>query len=133
MICRRSLPLVTILLFCKSVVLCSCFFPPAFEAQRYFPLLLLIFVSCLSYYSANTCNHSGTLSRFKLVPLSSHKTKLSILFHFILVYSISFFYTALNCALRNSKSLFNVLAKSLSELKINFAKLLFVSLNFALL
>lgn len=34
----------------------SSFFSP-FEAQSSFPLLPSLFVSCLSYYSANTCKH----------------------------------------------------------------------------
>lgn len=50
-----------------------------------FPLLPLLFVSCLSYYSANTWKHPGTLSRFKLVPLSSPRTRLSF------VYSLPFY------------------------------------------
>lgn len=58
---------------------------------------------------------------------------LCILFQFILVYCISSFCIALNCALRNSKSLFNDLAEPLSELTINFSEHLFVNLNFVLL
>lgn len=58
---------------------------------------------------------------------------LCILFHFILVYCISSFFIALNCALRNSNSLFNNLAETLSELTINFTEHLFVGLNFVLL
>lgn len=57
----------------------SFFFSP-FEAQRSFPLLPSLFVSCLSYYSANTCKHWGTSSRFKLVPLSSPRTRLSFVY-----------------------------------------------------
>lgn len=57
---------------------------------------------------------------------------LCILSHFIQVYCISSFCIALNCALRNSKSLFNDLAELLSELTINFTEHLFVSLNFRL-
>lgn len=58
---------------------------------------------------------------------------LCILFHFVLVYCSSSFCTALNCSLRNSKSLFNDLAELLSELTVNFTEHLFVSLNFVLL
>lgn len=58
---------------------------------------------------------------------------LCALFHFVLVYCVSSFCTALNCSLRNSKSLFNDLAELLSELTVNFTEHLFVSLNFVLL
>lgn len=58
---------------------------------------------------------------------------LCILFHFVRFYCISSFCTALNCSLRNSKSLFNDLAELLSELTVNFTEHLFVSLNSVLL
>lgn len=58
----------------------SSHFFPLFEAQHSFPLLPLLFVICLSYYSANTCKHPGTLRRFKLVPLSSPRSKLSFVY-----------------------------------------------------
>lgn len=57
----------------------SCFFPP-FVALCSFPLLPLLFVPWISYYSVNTCKHPGTLRRFKLVPLSSPRTKLSFVY-----------------------------------------------------
>lgn len=57
----------------------SCFLP-LFVALCSFPLLPLLFVPWISYYSANTCKHPGTLRRFKLVPLPSPRTKLSFVY-----------------------------------------------------
>lgn len=112
----------------------SCFFPP-FEPQcpsPSYPCSLLVAFPIILQIHANTQGLWAD-SNWYLCLAPEPSWVLCILFHFILVYCISSFCIALNCALRNSMSLFNDLAELLSELTINFTEHLFVSLNFVLL
>ena len=125
-------------LLCPLLICFFLLYPTSFLPSRhnisspsYHSFLLVAFPIILQIH-ANTLGLWEDSNRyFLLAPEPS--CILCILFLFILVYCISSFCIPLNCALRNSKSLFNDLAELLSELTINFTKHLFVSLNFVLL
>lgn len=100
-------------------------------SPSYPPSLLVAFPIILQIH-ANTKRLRAD-SNWYLCLATEPSCVLCILFHFVLVYCVSSFCTALNCSPRNSKSLFNDLAELLSELTVNFTEHLFVSLNFVLL